>query len=346
VVLLLVVAALLASIALTWQRLDERKDEVRQAQSFLRHLDRLQVALSRLVSAERVFFLTGEERALERAEQAIVALDDGVKTLQALGGGADAQGGMSQLAERIESLVAHARATTRARSTSAAPDERGAPGSPERRALDTEIRLLVDELDLDTSREAALARSAAEQNLRTLFLLAIASAIASAIILVMALGVPRETADAARLARIAGSGVVGIAFWDATGRLIESNAEYDRIVGMPAEAGSQPVYWTEVFVGDDGHLADAAARHVLVSGSCPPFFASCPGDGTARIPVLSWSLRLETKPVQFASFVVDLSRQLATDRGADRVAEFTALVAPPSAPVATPRAPLAAATVI
>lgn len=113
-----------------------------------------------------------------------------------------------------------------------------------------------------------------------------------------------------RLQRLVQANLIGIGFWDNTGRIYDANSLFLDIVGYEhADIIKTPLKRSDFIAPEYQSLAQRALNEADIRGWCTPVEEEyIRADGT-RIPVLVGIARLSSWGHEYASFVIDISAQ-------------------------------------
>ncbi|KYF88955.1 protein kinase, partial [Sorangium cellulosum] len=120
----------------------------------------------------------------------------------------------------------------------------------------------------------------------------------------------------ARIRRLVDANIIGIAFWDLNGRILDANDAFLAMMGYSREElASEKMYWTESTPLESHDVTQRALDEIALTGQFRPFEKEfCRKDGS-RVPVLLGGVRFEGSDDQGVAFVLDVSeRKQAEER--------------------------------
>lgn len=123
-------------------------------------------------------------------------------------------------------------------------------------------------------------------------------------------------ASEGRFRRVYESGMIGIAFMDASGTIAEANQEFASIVGRPNDGlRGRGVNWHDATPPEHLELDRAAVREAIERGACAPYEKMFVHDDGRPVTVLAGAARLESRD-SLVAFVLDISehKRIATER--------------------------------
>jgi PAS domain S-box-containing protein len=114
----------------------------------------------------------------------------------------------------------------------------------------------------------------------------------------------------ARFRRVADSNILGICFWDRTGRIGGANDELLRVLGFDREDLQAGVLnWRSIGPPEYVEGDTAALQTVLAGGTCPPWEKELFRKDGSRVPVLVGLAPLTEADYDGVAFVLDISKR-------------------------------------
>ncbi|HTN83873.1 MAG TPA: AAA family ATPase [Sorangium sp.] len=120
----------------------------------------------------------------------------------------------------------------------------------------------------------------------------------------------------ARIRRLVDANIIGIAFWDLDGRVIDANDAFLSMVGYGRqELVSEKIYWTEATPPEFHDVTQRSLDEIDSTGQFQPFEKEFFRKDGSRVPVLLGGARFEGSDNQGVAFVLDVSeRKQAEER--------------------------------
>ena len=124
----------------------------------------------------------------------------------------------------------------------------------------------------------------------------------------------RKTAEAAlrssesRLRRIIDSNMVGIFFWNASGRITDANDRFLKMVGYTREElAGDLINWSAMTPPEFRHLDAIGLQEIASQGVCLPFEKEYIRRDGSRLPILIGAALLENSPNEGVCYIVDVT---------------------------------------
>ncbi|WP_438005899.1 AAA family ATPase [Sorangium sp. So ce321] len=120
----------------------------------------------------------------------------------------------------------------------------------------------------------------------------------------------------ARIRRLVDANIIGIAFWDLDGRIIDANDAFLSIVGYGRkELVSEKIYWTAATPPEFHDVTQRSLDEIDSTGQFRPYEKEFFRKDGSRVPVLLGGARFEGSDNQGVAFVLDVSeRKQAEER--------------------------------
>jgi diguanylate cyclase (GGDEF)-like protein/PAS domain S-box-containing protein len=124
------------------------------------------------------------------------------------------------------------------------------------------------------------------------------------------------------LRRLVESNLIGVAFTDFTGLVLDADETFLRIIGYQR---TEKVSLREITPPEYHHFDDDAAEKVIAFGSCTPFEKEFIRRDGSRVPVLFGATMVEEQSSQILCFVIDLSHNKQAQERLNHLAYHDAL---------------------
>ncbi|XXX75433.1 AAA family ATPase [Sorangium sp. So ce134] len=120
----------------------------------------------------------------------------------------------------------------------------------------------------------------------------------------------------ARIRRLVDANIIGIAFWDLDGRILDANDAFLAMLGYSRqELVSEKIHWTESTPPESHEVTQRALDEIALTGQFRPFEKEFFRKDGSRVPVLLGGARFEGSEDQGVAFVLDVSeRKQAEER--------------------------------
>lgn len=125
-----------------------------------------------------------------------------------------------------------------------------------------------------------------------------------------------------RFRRLFESNMLGMLFWDVSGRVTEANDTFLQMVGYSREdlrAGR--VHWKAMTPAEYGHLDQLALREIVEQGTCTPFEKEYVRKDGTRVQILLGAAFLEGSREAGIGFVIDISARKRAEEQLQRQLE-------------------------
>jgi PAS domain S-box-containing protein len=111
-----------------------------------------------------------------------------------------------------------------------------------------------------------------------------------------------------RFRRLADSNILGIFFWDASGRIVDANDEFLRITGYSREdASAGSLSWSQMTLPEWEAQDAVKLRELLETGWCAPYEREYVRKDGLLVPVVLGAALYEAESVQGIAFVLDIT---------------------------------------
>jgi PAS domain S-box-containing protein len=121
-----------------------------------------------------------------------------------------------------------------------------------------------------------------------------------------------------RFRRVAESKMIGLAFWDLQGRILEANDAFLALIGYSRdEVVAGRVNWRDLTPAEYAEADERALAELRRTGTCTPFEKEYVGKDGSRIPVLLGGGLLDETRGEGIAFAIDLTRRRAAERQRD-----------------------------
>lgn len=118
----------------------------------------------------------------------------------------------------------------------------------------------------------------------------------------------------ARLGRLVESNLIGVVFWDASGKITNANDAFLRLVGYTrADLQSGKLNWKIMTPAEQSNLGDHAIAQMQQSGAASPIEKEYLCSDGSRIPVIVGGVMFEDSQESGVSFVIDLTERKRTE---------------------------------
>ncbi|WP_234023033.1 AAA family ATPase [Sorangium cellulosum] len=114
----------------------------------------------------------------------------------------------------------------------------------------------------------------------------------------------------ARIRRLVDANIIGIAFWDLDGRIIDANDAFLSMLRYSRQdLAAEKIYWTESTPTEFREITEGALDEIALTGEFRPFEKEFLRKDGSRVPVLLGGARFEGSDDQGVAFVLDVTER-------------------------------------
>ncbi len=137
--------------------------------------------------------------------------------------------------------------------------------------------------------------------------------------------------SAVRFQRVVESNLIGILFWDGTGRITESNDVFLRMTGYTrADIQAGAISWKSITPEEYRRLDDQALGEIAQHGACAPYEKKCLCKDGSALPVLVGASLLEGQPDRGVGFMLDIAERKRAEERLNYLAHHDVLTGLPN----------------